>query len=497
MKRLTVDEFIRKATEVHQGKYDYSSIKYVYALKEGVEITCPIHGRFFQKPNSHISGQGCPSCGGTTKSDTASFITKARLKHENKFSYEKVDYSNNRTKVIITCPIHGDFMQTPDSHLNGKGCSKCGKINTSKKLVMTQSEFIEKATTKHDGRYSYGSVIYKNSKSPVIITCKTHGDFEQSPNMHLQGYGCSECGGTKKLNTNSFIAKASDVHLGKYNYSKVHYVNNSTKVTITCNEHGDFTQTPMKHLQGQGCRICAGNSNHSLNSFIEIAKIVHANKFNYEKSKFVNVKTKIVITCPVHGDFEQIPSEHLSGYGCKKCGNNTKYSTDEFVSKAREIHGNKYGYQDVIYESSTNKIKIECPFHGLFEQRPTNHLNGQGCPKCNLPKGEQRIINHLEKLNLSYITQFTFEDCIHVKPLPFDFAVTKDSVKYLIEFHGEQHYESVNYGKHKTDLDYRKRMDKIKMEYATSNSIPILEIPYTAIDRVEELVNKFLGIEIK
>lgn len=170
----------------------------------------------------------------------------------------------------------------------------------------------------------------------------------------------------KKLNTNSFIAKASDVHLGKYNYSKVHYVNNSTKVTITCNEHGDFTQTPMKHLQGQGCRICAGNSNHSLNSFIEKAKIVHANKFNYEKSKFVNVKTKIVITCPVHGDFEQIPSEHLSGYGCKKCGNNTKYSTEEFVSKAREIHGNKYGYQNVIYESSTNKIKIECPFHGLL-----------------------------------------------------------------------------------------------------------------------------------
>ena len=166
MKRLTVDEFIRKAAEVHHGKYDYSSIKYVYALKEGVEITCPIHGRFFQKPNSHINGQGCPSCGGTTKSDTSSFITKAKLKHKNKFSYEKVDYSNNRTKVIITCPIHGDFMQTPDSHLNGKGCSKCGKINTSKKLVMTQSEFIEKATTKHDGRYSYGKVIYKNSKSP-------------------------------------------------------------------------------------------------------------------------------------------------------------------------------------------------------------------------------------------------------------------------------------------------------------------------------------------
>jgi hypothetical protein len=496
MKRLTVDEFIRKAKEVHLDKYDYSSIKYVYALKEGVEITCPIHGRFLQKPISHINGQGCPSCGGTSKSDTVSFISKAKLKHKSKFSYEKVNYSNNRTKVIITCPIHGDFMQTPDSHLRGNGCPDCGKINTSKKLVMTHAEFLERAKTKHDGKYRYDKVVYKNSKSPVIITCNLHGDFDQSPNMHLQGFGCSECGGTKKLNTNSFISKASRVHQGKYNYSKVQYVNNSTKVTITCNEHGDFIQTPMKHLQGQGCRICSGKNNHSLDSFIAKAKIIHADKFKYEKSTFINVKTKIIITCPVHGDFEQIPSEHLSGYGCKKCGNNTKYSTEEFVSKARKIHGDKYGYQDVAYKSSTGKIIIECPFHGLFEQRPTNHLKGQGCPKCNLPKGEQRIINLLENLKLSYITQFTFEDCIHIKPLPFDFLVIKDSEKYLIEFQGEQHYQSINYGKNKTDFDYRKKIDAIKKEYAMSNNIPFIEIPYTEIDRVEKIINKFLGIEI-
>lgn len=459
-----------------------------------MKIICPVHGQFFQKPNAHINGQGCPSCGGTTKSDTASFISKAKLKHENKYSYEKVNYSNNRTKVIITCAIHGDFLQTPDSHLNGKGCSKCGKINTSKKLLMNQNEFIEKATLKHDRKYRYDKVIYKNSKLPVIVTCNEHGDFERSPNMHLQSYGCPACGGTKKLNSNSFIVKASGVLKHKYDYSKVHYVNNSTKVTITCIEHGDFSQTPMKHLQGQGCRLCAGNSNHSLNSFIVKANKIHDNKFSYEKSNYINVKTKIIITCPFHGDYEQIPSEHLSGYGCKKCGNNTKYSPEEFFSKAKEIHGDKYGYQHVVYESSKDKIKIECPFHGLFEQRPTNHLNGQGCPKCNLPKGEQRILNHLENLKVNYITQFTFKDCIHIKPLPFDFVVVKDSVKYLIEFHGEQHYKSVNYGKNKTNIDYRNKMDKIKREYAASHDIPILEIPYTEIDQVEELVNKFLDI---
>jgi hypothetical protein len=497
MKRLTVDEFIRKANEVHKNKYDYSSINYVYAFKEGVKIKCPIHGNFFKKPSAHIKGYGCPYCGGTAKLGTESFVSKARLKHGNKYSYEKVKYINNRTKVIITCPIHGDFSQTPSSHLGGNGCSKCGKISSSKKLVMTQNEFIEKATLKHNRRYEYDKVVYENSKLPVIITCKEHGDFQQSPNQHLQGYGCSECSGTKKLNTNSFIVKANIVHHNRYDYSKVCYINNSIKVKIICKEHGDFSQSPMKHLQGQGCRACAGNRNHSFESFKAKANKIHDNKFTYERSNFINVKTKITITCPVHGEFEQIPSEHLSGYGCKKCGNNTKYSTEEFVSKAREIHGDKYGYQYVVYESSTRKIKIECPFHGFFEQRPTNHLNGQGCPKCNLPKGEQRIIKHLENLKMSFITQFTFKDCFHIKPLPFDFMVIKDSVKYLIEFHGEQHYKSINYGRNKTNFDYRKQLDKIKMDYATKNNIPFLEIPYTEMDRVEELVNNFLGITVK
>jgi len=98
---------------------------------------------------------------------------------------------------------------------------------------------------------------------------------------------------------------------------------------------------------------------------------------------------------------------------------------------------------------------------------------------------------------MNFITQFTFKDCFHIKPLPFDFLVIKDSVKYLIEFHGEQHYKSINYGRNKTNLDYRKQMDKIKMEYATRNNIPILEIPYTEMDRVEDLVNNFLGISVK
>lgn len=101
MERLTVDEFIKKANEVHHNKYDYSSIKYVYALQKGVEIICPKHGPFFQKPNYHIKGRGCPQCGGTTKLDTGSFISRAKLRHGNKYFYDKVNYSNNTQEYRI------------------------------------------------------------------------------------------------------------------------------------------------------------------------------------------------------------------------------------------------------------------------------------------------------------------------------------------------------------------------------------------------------------
>ena len=293
MKRLTPIDFILRANEIHNGKYDYSHIKYIYISKEGVEIKCPIHGTFIQKPNLHLNGSGCPVCGGTLKLDNTSFIKKAKLKHGDKYSYEQVDYSNNRTPISITCPIHREFMQTPDAHLRGSGCPKCGKINTSKKLAITKEEFIKKATIKHAGRYDY---------------------------------------------------------------TKVEYLNNSTKIIITCKQHGDFEQTPLKHLQGQGCRLCAGNKPLSTEEFIRKANLKHGNKYVYRNSEYKNNKTKISITCPIHGDFKQTPSDHLSGYGCKKCANNTKLTNQEFVSKAKKIHGNKYDYKDIDYEGSKKEI---------------------------------------------------------------------------------------------------------------------------------------------
>jgi len=130
MRRLTPFEFIKEAKVVHGDRYDYSKIKYVYST-EKVTIICKIHGEFEQKPYSHLKEHGCPSCGGTKKISTSEFIEKAKIIHGDKYKYDKVKYINNHTKVTITCPLHGDFTQTPDSHLQKSGCIACSGLKKS------------------------------------------------------------------------------------------------------------------------------------------------------------------------------------------------------------------------------------------------------------------------------------------------------------------------------------------------------------------------------
>ena len=126
MGRINTNIFIERAQKIHGNKYDYSKVNYVKS-SEKVCIICPEHGEFWQKPNSHISSkQGCPKCGKTGKLTQEEFIKRARYIHNDKYDYSKVEYVNSQTKVCIICPEHGEFWQTPNSHLSGIGCKKCG-----------------------------------------------------------------------------------------------------------------------------------------------------------------------------------------------------------------------------------------------------------------------------------------------------------------------------------------------------------------------------------
>lgn len=184
----------------------------------------------------------------------------------------------------------------------------------------------------HGNTYSYSKAIYVNAKSKLTITCNVHGDFEQSPNVHLRGDGCPSCGhlktvaGAVKKASSEFEGRANKIHSKKYDYTNVQYVNARTKVKIICPSHGEFCQSPDAHLKGKGCKKCASEANTKLQRYTEDELInkfntVHQNRYSYEKLTYLGLSKKIIITCTVHGHFESKAQHHLDGTGCPKCAN--------------------------------------------------------------------------------------------------------------------------------------------------------------------------------
>ena len=284
--KKTTKEFITESKTIHNDKYDYSKVEYVNA-KTKVCIICPEHGEFWQTPSNHLKGQGCPKCGGIYHYNTQEWIEEAKKIHKNKYDYSKVEYVNNKTDVCIICPEHGEFWQTPNTHLKGSKCPKCANIQNGDRIRDNAESFIKKAKKIHGDKYDYSKVEYIDSHTKVCIICPEHGEFWQIPNSHLRGSGCPICGQinrtkTKTLPLNEFIIKAFLVHGDKYDYSKVEYVNAKTKVCIMCPKHGEFWQTPDDHLRGKGCPKC--NSSHMES---EIRNILQENKINFvEQKKF-------------------------------------------------------------------------------------------------------------------------------------------------------------------------------------------------------------------
>jgi len=190
--RATTAEFIEKAKKVHGDKYDYSLVEYLDNQTK-VKIVCKTHGEFLQVPYSHCNGRGCPFCSNNNfKSNTQEFVKKAVQVHGDLYDYSKVDYSNNRSKVKIICRIHGEFLQTPVEHYR-YGCNQCGYIKSGNAYKSSTQEFIKKAVQIHGDLYDYSKVDYVRSDSKVIIICKVHGEFLQTPCLHLKTRGCHEC----------------------------------------------------------------------------------------------------------------------------------------------------------------------------------------------------------------------------------------------------------------------------------------------------------------
>ena len=194
MRKLTTKEVIERGKKIYGDVYDYSKTEYVN-IDTKITVICPKHGEFQIRPDHFFEGSGCPKCGNERCGDKnrlslEEFIEKARKNHGGKYDYSKVEYIDARTKVCIICPIHGEFWQTPDSHLRGTGCPKCSLHRSYK---YTTEEFIEIARKVHGDKYDYSKVEYKDRLTPVCIICPIHGEFWQKPREHFKGKGCQIC----------------------------------------------------------------------------------------------------------------------------------------------------------------------------------------------------------------------------------------------------------------------------------------------------------------
>ena len=298
----------------------------------------------------------------------------------------------------------------------------------------------------------------------------------------------------KQLTNQEIIERIIDVHGDKYDCSKVDYINSRTSIILICKKHGEFKYY-IKHLkEGRGCPMCSKNK--TIIDFIEKARDVHGSKYDYSKSNYTGRHNKLIITCPIHGEFEQEAGAHLSGCGCPKCANEhrndyKKLSTEDFIKRAKEVHGNKYDYSKVNYKSLESKVTIICPIHGEFEQRADSHLfQKSGCPKCNQSKGEIDVENYLIKNNIKYKSQYSIQ---------IDQLINSSGYAYIdfylpdynlfIEYNGKQHYTPVQCFGGQLTFEHQQKRDQYVIEYCNKNNINLLIIKY--LDNVEEMLNQY------
>lgn len=306
---------------------------------------------------------------------TKEFIQQARIIHGDKYNYDKVNYITKKIPVIITCPIHGDFSQTPSAHKQGQGCPECGKERIRESRSMTQEEWIERANQIHNYKYDYSKTNYKGAKENVIIICPIHGEFLQNANNHIREDHPSDCPKCAKENQK---------------------------------------------------RLISSNSK-------------------------------------------------------------------EFIEKARQVHGDKYDYSKVEYINAHVPVIIICPKHGEFLQAPCHHLEGSGCPNCKTSKGEDKISNFLNNYTIKYIPQYTIriDKSIRERGLArIDFYLPEYNA--FIEYNGEQHYKYIPYFHTGGIVDFEKQQarDKFIRNYCKENKIQLLEIKYN--EDVDECLREFI-----
>lgn len=366
-------------------------------------------------------------------------------------------------------------------------------------MRVTKEEFIKRSNERHNYIYDYSECNFTKTNNKVTIICKEHGRFTQRANAHYIGQGCPKCNITTSLpdRFDNFIKKSKKIHKDKYDYSLVEYTQVNNLVKIICPTHGVFEQKPRSHITGHGCKKCScsdrmihswrngrrASKRISLEKWIEKCNKKH--NFNYDYSLIKKIesdrKIKYPIICKNKHRFYMTIKDHLGGNGCRFCSMPC-YNTESFIKLSNEKHGNKYDYSKVVYKTQKDKVIITCHRHGDFLQKPSNHYHlGRGCRRCGESKGEMEIRKWLELNNINFEKEKTFEDCVNLGRLRFDFYLPDFNI--CIEFDGLQHFKVIEQFGGIEEFERVKERDRVKNEYCENVGIKLIRINYKNLKR--------------
>ena len=480
--------------KVHGKKFEYPNFNYQNA-KALIKVKCQTHGIFKISHNKHTQGRGCPKCGlkkrgEKRKLDKETVLKSFKETHGNKFDYSLFVYNGMRKKSKIICKKHGVFEQTPGKHKNGSGCPKCRGIGLS------NEERILNLIKANGNKYDYSLLKYKNKDTKVKIICKKHGVFTQTYNNHLKGRGCPVCYGTKTYDTKTILEEFKKVHGNTYDYSLVEYKNSNTKVKIICKKHGVFEQSSRGHKGGQGCPKCKGHGLSNDEIIVEFKK-VHGNTYDYSLVDYKQKSIPIKIICKEHGVFEQKPINHILGKGCSKCKGGVLLDQKYIVSEFKKVHGNRYDYSLVKYQSSQKKVKIICKIHGVFEQTPIVHKSGAGCFVCNRGWRHKDIIR--------FINDIQNEDILEMDPVELNVLISQgklpkefEELVFTLDGAGANSLKAL---KESLGIDEKAEQDEVKIQEIEKKINELLVndkiLIKDSITSNEEVVNQEIETQIK
>ena len=351
------------------------------------------------------------------KLTNSEYIIKCKEKFGDKYDYSKTFYNGKREKVIIICPIHGEFSTFPLNFLKGIGCMEC---YYEEQRISTMKNYIEKSKVAHNNFYDYSSVNLLGDDM-VDIICPKHGHFKQNIKDHMNGHGCCKCANERKseekkrkYSYDELIKDSSNVHGNKYSYPLQEIKYFYDECTIICPIHGEFKQKINYHIQmKQGCPKCGMEKFHLAKKY-DIDKVISLfneinvnNNFEFIVESYENMNSPSLFKCKTcNNEFRRplsvfINSNNTCPYCNKEINSKNRFkTTEEFINEANIVHNFYYDYSITNYTKSKEYVEIICPEHGVFKIEANSHLQGHGCPlhNCNVSKQETELANYVISL---------------------------------------------------------------------------------------------------